>query len=87
MLKESECGTTVSLSCPVTIKAENLKPQLLKTPVLWHKNCSDFGNPFVRFANFAVQCLNNLLVLMSKDGETKPSILKLGARHIFVDNH
>lgn len=25
--------------------------------------------------------------LMSKDGETKPSILKLGARHIFVDNH
>lgn len=62
MLKESECATTVSLSCPVTIKAENLKPQLLKTQVLWHKNCPDFGNPFVRFANFAVQCFNNLLV-------------------------
>lgn len=62
MLKKSESATTVSLSCPVTIKAENLKPQLLKTPVLWHKNCPDFGNPFVRFANFAVQCFNNLLV-------------------------
>lgn len=35
---------------------------ILKTPVLWHKNCTDFGNPFVRFANFAVQCFNNLLV-------------------------